>query len=124
MNCDQMIYYNKHKFIVAQQFDIFFMHKKRLCRHVHNSTVSICVNYIILITQNIYFLCIKKRLCRHVRITVVSFCINYIILTPQNIYFFNSQNIYYICKKNDYIYIIYFEISRDICCHVYKKIFF
>ena len=35
------------------------MHKKkRLCRKkifFHNSTVSFCVNYIILITQNIYF---------------------------------------------------------------------
>ena len=31
------------------------MQKKRLYRHVHNSTVSFYVNYIILITQNIYF---------------------------------------------------------------------
>ena len=33
--------------------------KKRLYRHVHNSTVSFYVNYIILITPNIYFICKK-----------------------------------------------------------------
>ena len=66
------------------------MHKKkRLCRHVHNSTVSFYVNYIIYI----------KRLCRHVHNSTVSFCVNYIILITQNIYFFNSQNIYFICQK-------------------------
>jgi len=78
--------------------------KKRLYRHVHNSTVSICVNYIILITQNIYFFILriyilyakKKRLYRHVHNSTVSFCVNYIILTPQNIYFFISQNIYFV----------------------------
>ena len=57
------------------------MQKKRLYRHVHNSTVSFYVNYIILITQNIYFfnsqniyfICKKKRLCRHVHNSTVSF---------------------------------------------------
>ena len=46
------------------------MQKKRLCRHVRNSTVSFCVNYIILIlqniyffiSQNIYFICKKKSI--------------------------------------------------------------
>ena len=76
----------------------------------HNSTVSFCVNYIILTpqniyffnSQNIYFICLKNRLCRHVHNSTVLFCVNYIILLTQNIYFFISQNIYFICKKNDY----------------------
>ena len=29
--------------------------KKRLCRHVRIMTVSFCVNYIMLTSQNIYF---------------------------------------------------------------------
>jgi hypothetical protein len=37
------------------KYIFFICLKKRLYQHVHNSTVSICVNYIILITQNIYF---------------------------------------------------------------------
>ena len=45
------------------------MTKKRLCRHVHKLTVSFCVNYIILTSQNIYFLFLRiyilydKKMC-------------------------------------------------------------
>ena len=36
--------------------------KKRLCRHVRIMTVSFCVNYIMLTSQNIYFIC-QKKMC-------------------------------------------------------------
>jgi hypothetical protein len=55
------------------KYIFFICLKKRLYQHVHNSTVSFCVNYIILITQNIYFFILRIYIL-YAKKTIISTC--------------------------------------------------